>query len=211
MSSRSLLTPSAQLGSLFGHCAWHGIVRVSIWNRETSHNVHKFRTSLLNHLLNGNCKLILRHCVYWAFALHMRSVCFIYLWLEIPPLTLESREMKYLLNVTHQPGRVVKNLECCKSLSYTVTYNFVTLPPGASLMYLDITSFLMHSAYSLLLSEYLKWYLYTPVSYSFSQSYHNVAVQRGKKIRQWMVGQQSIECMNELSLLLAFDKVGNRH
>lgn len=101
MSFHSLLTTSTLLSSLFGHCAWHGTVTASIWNRETSHNFHKFRTSLLNHLLKGNCKLILCHSVYWAFALHMRSVCFIYLWLEIPYLTLESREMKYLLNVTH--------------------------------------------------------------------------------------------------------------
>lgn len=29
----------------------------------------------------------------------------------------------------------------------------------------------MHNAYSILLSEYLKWYLYKPVSYTFSQSF----------------------------------------
>lgn len=140
MSFHSLLTTWAQLSSLFGHCACHGTMTVSIWNRETSHNFEKFRTSLLKHLLNSKCELILCRSVYWACALHMRRACFIYFWLEIPYLTLESWEMKYLLNVTHQHGRVVKNLECCKSLSYTVTYNFVTLPPGASLIYLGLIS-----------------------------------------------------------------------
>lgn len=37
-------------------------------------------------------------------------------------------------------GRVVKILECCKSLSYTMTYNFITRPPGAALLYLEIMS-----------------------------------------------------------------------
>lgn len=42
----------------------------------------------------------------------------------------------------------------------------------------------MHNASNVLLSEYLKkWYIYKPVSYTFSQSYHNVAIKR-KEVRQ---------------------------
>lgn len=76
------------------HCVWHGTVTVFIWNREMGHSLHKIRTSLLSLLLDDNYRPVPCHSVYWAFALHMWSVCFIYLCLEIPHLTLESREMK---------------------------------------------------------------------------------------------------------------------
>ena len=54
-----------------------------------------------------------------------------------------------------------------------------------------------------LLSEYLKkwYYIYKPISYTFSQSY-NIAVEGKEKHRQWVVGwQQDLECMTELILL----------
>lgn len=83
------------------HCVWHGTVTVFILG--TGRQVIAFtKSGPPCWTTYWTATVSLFHVtVYWAFALHMPSVCFIYLWLEIPHLTLESREMKYLLNVTH--------------------------------------------------------------------------------------------------------------
>jgi hypothetical protein len=78
------------------HCGWHGKVTVFMLNSHC-----KIRSSLLNHSLSGNYKFISCHSVYLAFALHMLSVCFIYLYLEIPCLTAESIKRQHLVNVIH--------------------------------------------------------------------------------------------------------------
>lgn len=65
----------------------------------------------------------------------------------------------------------------------------------------------------MLLSEYLKkWYFtYKPMSHAFSQSYHNVAVQRE---RQAVKGGEvtGLECTSELILLFSeLDEVNSKH
>lgn len=57
---------------------------------------------------------------------------------------------------------------------------------------------------NVLLSEYLKkwYYTYKPISYTFLQSYHYVAVKREKKTEAMNGGMVTgLECMNELILL----------
>lgn len=65
-----------------------------------------------------------------------------------------------------------------------MTYDFITLPPGATLLYLEIMSQVVFSCTmqaNTLLSEYLKkwYYIYKPISSTFSQSC-NIAV-KGKE------------------------------
>ena len=67
---------------------------------------------------------------------------------------------------------------------------------------------------NILLSEYLKkwYYIYKPISYTFSQSY-NIAVKGKEKHRQWVVGwQQDLRVYDWVDFaFLELDEVDSRH